>query len=86
MTDSQLNGFRIISDKTYGSPLKGNRCAVRTAVEMAVVPHRLSTKGFLAYEPNGNCWGWSGRLEMWVLYETRDAELVSSVSAGLVCV
>jgi hypothetical protein len=47
----------------------GNNIEVRTAKEMALVPHDLKCKATLADEPNGKRWGWSDRLGLWVRYE-----------------
>ena len=70
MNAAQLTACRQIADELYGSPATNNMITVRTAVEMALVPHTLSPMGQFATEPNGNCWGWSSRLQSWVLYET----------------
>lgn len=70
MNAAQLTACRQIADELHGSPANDNLITVRTAVEMALVPHSLSAHGRLATEPNGNCWGWSNHLQSWVLYET----------------
>lgn len=69
MTTTQLSGMRMMVDALHGSEKHGNRIITRTAREMALAPHNLSPRGMLADEPNGDRWGWSDRLELWVLYE-----------------
>ena len=73
LTIAQMTGFRMIADELYGAPSNANLCAVRTAAEMAVVPHSLSPMGQLAKEPNGNCWGWSDSRQLWFLYEVAES-------------
>jgi len=69
MNSAQLKGCRQMVDELHGSKDNGNVLTVRSAKEMALVPHNLSPMAMLADEPNGNRWGWSNHLEMWVLYE-----------------
>ena len=72
MNVAQLSGMRLVFDTFHGAKSNGYMVAVRTAQEMAVVPHTLSPMGQLADEPNGNRWGWSDHLSAWVLYEVKE--------------
>ena len=59
----------MVYDDIHGIANQGNMTPVRSAVEMAVVPHNLVRGGQYAHEPNGNKWAWSNRLGQWVLFE-----------------